>query len=95
MGTAHARNVRRRRSKALRGIQSPTALRHALEDVPRALTGVPVHLVLCACPGIGPVACKSILERARVWPLIRLGDLVEAERDAIIELIPSGLGGIL
>jgi ribosomal protein S13 len=87
-GPAHARRVRRRRAIALRNIQTTFELRAALEDVPDALRGVPVHLVMCACPGVGPVTCKHILKRADVWPLLKLGDLTDIELVKIIELIP-------
>lgn len=86
MSTAHARQVRDQRTRALRGVDA-TSLRGLIDDTPEPLLNVPVHSVLAACPGIGPVTCRGVLERVGVWPLTPLGQLIETERQDIIQLL--------
>lgn len=74
--------------KALRRGRLP--VREALTDVPKALRSCPVYVVLGAAPGMGPQSIRKVLEeRAKVWPLIPLGELTEMQRQAILDHLPE------
>jgi hypothetical protein len=89
MGTARARRVRRERAAALERLRAGAAVRRVLERVPDGYGSIPVHLVLGACPGLGPITCREVLERARVWPLTPLSKLTREQRWSVIEALPD------
>jgi len=84
-----ARERKAARSKALSdlacGALSPAAV---VREPPEALERVDVYDALLHCASLGRESVRQVLERARVWPHTRLGELSPEQRGAIIACLP-------
>lgn len=59
-----------------------------LRDVPLCLYRVRVFDVVRRFPHMGSDGAENVLRHARVWPLVRMGDLTPEERSAILTHLP-------
>lgn len=59
-----------------------------LHDVPACLRRVRVFDVVRRFPHMGGDGASNVLKKAKVWPLTRMGQLNDEERDAILEHLP-------
>lgn len=85
-GAEHARECRRRKALALRTLGTQrAALRAALSVTPEALKTASIHEVLLACPGIGRIKARRILEAAQVWPYTTMAELTDEERYLLLQ----------
>jgi hypothetical protein len=90
MSIEHARRKRARRASALAILRTGSiSVSDALRRRPSVLLNIPIHVLLCAVPGIGPETCKKVLQRANIWPLHTLRQLSPTEIELIIEHLPK------
>lgn len=86
---ARARKVRKERAAALERLRQGASVRRVFERVTDNYSGIPVHVILSACPGVGPKTVRDVLQRARVWPLCTLSELTREERFTVVEVLPD------
>lgn len=56
--------------------------------MPECLRRVRVHDVVRRFPHMGSEGSSKVLKKAKVWPLTRMGNLTDAEKDAILQHLP-------
>lgn len=87
--TKQARHTRSQIAKTFVAIEqhdiSPSDVLHAS---PACLKRVRVFDVIRRFPRLKGDGASNVLRRANVWPLIRMGQLKDEERDAILEHLP-------
>jgi hypothetical protein len=85
-----ARQAKAARASALEDLREGS-LKPAdcLRKPPDALKKTDIWEILLASKHLGKEGARTILERARVWPHTRLGDLTRTEKYAIIKELPE------
>lgn len=88
--TKQARATRRLRATELRRVERGTyPVRELLQTPPGALDGADLYDVLLRVPNLGRRGIQLTCERARVWPHLKMQDLVEDEIDRLLEALPE------
>lgn len=59
-----------------------------LEAPPECLKRIRIYDVLRRVPHLGRDGAETVLRRARLWPLVTLGNLTPAERKLILAHLP-------
>jgi hypothetical protein len=64
------------------------SVREVLLKNPRSMRAIRLWTLLCKAPNFGEKGVKKTLEAAQVWPTTRLGNLSQAEREAVVAALP-------
>lgn len=90
MSVARARLHRAAKGRALDLLGSGAlSLRETVREPPKALLHTSLWAVLLRAPGVGPETARRVCERAQVWPLSTLEELIPGERRAVIYQLPE------
>lgn len=84
-----ARKMRSERSKLYAQLETGALTIHELlsANPPACIATTTVYAVLLRCPGVGKRKARTILERAEVWPMTELGQLVPWECERLLTAI--------
>jgi hypothetical protein len=89
------REARKKRSQATKVLQRLEAgelpLRALLEARPKSIHPVRVWVLVKHAPHMGEVKTKNVLVRAKVYPLMRVGDLMDGDVQRILEYLPPAV----
>jgi hypothetical protein len=90
MTIEHARARRDAKALVLAELgNSQRTLRGVLQRPPKALQNVDLYDVLMRCPRMGRSHTRAVCEGARVWPHLRMGELTQPQRTALLECLPD------
>lgn len=88
----HARAARRSRNQALADLSSGALeASKAVREPPEALLSVDLYDVLMRCQSLGRESVRQVCERAGVWPHMRMAELTDAQRAALVLALPARL----
>lgn len=66
--------------------------RVTIEDVlrtpPDALGRVSIYQVMLHAPGLGPTGIKKCLQKSKIWPEDKLGQVSQEDRETVIKNLP-------
>lgn len=87
--TRQAQRTRRQIARTLDDVSShKIAVSVVLHETPACLGRVRIYDVVRRFPHLKGDGASNVLRKAKVWPLTRMGQLTDGERDAILSHLP-------